>query len=144
MSDSSRVWLVISGSGRVQASKWGSFTTLCGFVGSGQQAETELTLHPPHANSKNRLKSFFEVGYTIVRPNVFAAGKRISIEILEGVGVHAWCPVALKRFGAFLKIRKCARKIFIVFVTLGDLNKTSNRAITHTSIKMHEGWSVLL
>jgi len=35
------------------------------------------------------LKSFFEVGYTIVRPNVFAAGKRISIEILEGVGVHA-------------------------------------------------------
>jgi len=30
---------VISGSGRVQASKWGPFTTLCGFVGRGQQAE---------------------------------------------------------------------------------------------------------
>jgi len=33
---------------------------------------------------------------------------------------------------------KCARKIFIVFVTLSDLNKTSNRAVTHTSYKMHE------
>jgi len=24
------------------------------------------------------------------------------------------------------------------------LNKTSNRAVTHTSYKMHENWSVLL
>jgi len=31
---------------------------------------------------------------------------------------------------AFSKKRKCARKIFIVFVTLSDLNKTSNRAVT--------------
>jgi len=30
------------------------------------------------------------------------------------------------------------KKIFIVFVTLGDLNKTSNRALTHTSFKIHE------
>ena len=136
--------LVISGSGRVQASKWGAFTTLCVFVGKGQQAEIERTVHPPPANSKNRLKSFCEVGYAHFRPNVFAPGKRISMEILVGVGVHAWCPAALKRFGAFSKKRKCARKIFIVFVTLGDLNKTSNRAVTHTSFKIHERWSVLL
>jgi len=29
------------------------------------------------------------------------------------------------------------KKIFIVFVTLSDLNKTSNRVLTHT-YKMHE------
>ena len=29
-------------------------------------------------------------------------------------------------------------KTFIVFVTLSDLNKTSNRAVTHTFYKMHE------
>jgi len=61
------------------------------------------------------------------------------MEILVGVGVNARCPVALRRFGAFSSKRKCARKIFIVFVTLGDLNKTSNRTVTHTSFKMHEG-----
>ena len=55
----------------------------------GQQAEIERTVHPPPANSKNRLKSFFEVGYANFRPNVFAAGKRISMEILVGVEVHA-------------------------------------------------------
>ena len=65
------------------------FTTLCGFVGRGQQAEIERTVHPPPANSKNRLKSFCEVGYTNFRPKVFAAGKRISVEILVSMGVHA-------------------------------------------------------
>jgi len=37
---------------------------------------------------------------TLLRPNDFAAGKWISMEILVGVGLHAWCPVALKRFAA--------------------------------------------
>ena len=46
-------------------------------------------IHPPSTNSKNRLKSFCEVGYASFRPNVFAAGKRISVVILVGVGLHA-------------------------------------------------------
>jgi len=48
-------------------------------------------------------------------------------------------PSSIKNIWNFSKKRKCARKIFIVFVTLGDLNKTSNRALTHTSFEMHEG-----
>jgi len=35
----------------------------------------------------------------------------------------------------------CKEKIIVV--TLINLNKTSNRAVTHT-YKMHENWSVLL
>ena len=62
--------LVISGSGRVQARKWGPFTNLCGYVGRGQQGEIER-IHPPPTNSKNRLKSFCEVGFADFRPNVF-------------------------------------------------------------------------
>ena len=131
-----------SGSGRVQASEWGPFTTLCGYVRRGQQGKIE-SIRPPPTNSKNRLKPFCEVGCAIFRLNVFAAGKRISVEILVGVGLHVWCPVELKKLVAFFKQWKCARKIFIVFVTLSDLNKTSNRAVTHT-YKMHENWSVLL
>ena len=46
-------------------------------------------VHPPPTNSKYRLKSFCEVGYANFRPNVCAAGKRISVEILVGVGLHA-------------------------------------------------------
>jgi len=101
--------LVISGSGRVQASKWGPFTTLCGYVCRGQQGEIER-IHPPPTNSKKRLKSFCEVGYANFRPNVFGAGKRISMEILVGVVLHAWCPVALKRFVAFTKSRNVQEK----------------------------------
>ena len=52
-------------------------------------------------------------------------------------------PSSVKNICSFLKKRKCARKIFIVFATLSDLNKTSNRAVTHTC-KMHENGSVLL
>ena len=33
----------------------------------------------------------------------FAAGERISMEILVGLGLHSRCPVALKRFVAFSK-----------------------------------------
>jgi len=85
--------LVISGSARVQASQWGPFTTLCRYVGRDQQGEIER-IHPPPTHSKNRFKSFCEIGYAKFRPNVFAAGKRISMEILVGVGLHAWWPVA--------------------------------------------------
>ena len=98
-----------SGSGRVQASKWGPFTTLCGYVCRGQQGENENIRLPPN-NSKYRLKSFCEVGYANFRPNVFAAGKRISIEILAGVGLHARCPAALKHFVAFSKNRNVQEK----------------------------------
>jgi len=42
-------------------------------------------------------------------------------------------PSRIKNIWSFFKNRKCARKMFIVFVSLGDLNKTSNRAVTHTS-----------
>jgi len=44
---------------------------------------------PPPTNSKNILKSFCEVGYANFRLNVFTAGKRMSMEILVGVGMHA-------------------------------------------------------
>jgi len=47
-------------------------------------------------------------------------------------------PGSIKKFFNFLKKRKGARNIFIVFVTLSDFNKTSNRAVNHTSYKMHE------
>jgi len=46
-------------------------------------------------------------------------------------------PSNIKKICSFFKKRKCARKIFIVFVTLSDLNKTSTRAVTHT-YKMDE------
>ena len=78
----------MSGSGRVQDSKLAPFTTLCGYLGRGQQGQIER-IHPPSTSSKNRLKSFCEVGYANFRPIVFAAGKRISVEILVGVGLHA-------------------------------------------------------
>jgi len=79
---------VISSSGRVQALKWGPFTTLCGYVCREQQEEIER-IHPPPTNSKYRLKPFSEVGYANFRPNVFVAGTRISMEILAGLGLHA-------------------------------------------------------
>jgi len=47
-------------------------------------------------------------------------------------------PSSIKKICSFFKKRKCARKILIVFVTLSDLNKTSNLAVTHTSYKTHE------
>jgi len=128
--------LVISGLGRDQASELGPFTTLCVCVCRGQQGEIER-IRPPPTNSKNRLKSFCEVGYTNFRPNAFSADKRISMEILVGVGLHALMPSCIKKICSFFKKRECARKIFIVFVTLSDLKKTSNRAVTHT-YKMDE------
>jgi len=69
---------------------------MCGYVRKGQQGEIER-IHPPPTNSKNKLKSYCEVGYANFRPNFFAAGKRISMDM------RAWCPVALKRFVAFSK-----------------------------------------
>jgi len=46
-------------------------------------------------------------------------------------------PSSIKKICNFFKKRKCARKIFIVFVTLSDFNKASNRAVIHI-YKMHE------
>jgi len=46
-------------------------------------------------------------------------------------------PSCIKKICSFFKKRTSARKIFIVFVTLSDINKISNRAVTHT-YKMHE------
>jgi len=94
-------------------------------------------MHSPHTNSKYRLKSFCEVGYANFRPNVFGVGKRISIEILVG-GATCMMPSCIKQICSFFKKRKCARKIFIVFVTLSDLNKISSLPITHNSYEMHE------
>jgi len=101
--------LAISGPGRVQASKWGLFATLCGYACRGQQGEIER-IPPPPTNSKNRLKSFCEVGSANFRRNVFAAGERISMEILVGVVLHAWCPVALKRL--FQKTEMCKKNVY--------------------------------
>ena len=46
-------------------------------------------------------------------------------------------PSNIKQIWSFFKKRKCARKVFIVFVTLSELNKASNRAVTHISYEMH-------
>jgi len=78
------------------------------------------------------------------------------MEIWLRVGLHVWCSVAkdLKHF----KEQKCARKVFsyhtlqytcrtlqfIVFLRWSNLSKTLNRAVTHTSYKMHENRCVLL
>jgi len=39
-------------------------------------------------------------------------------------------PSSIEKIGSFFRKRKYSRKIFIVLVTLCDLNKTSNRAVT--------------
>ena len=135
----------MSGSSRVRACNFGlqpgSGFKMRHFYNSvwvcrGQQGKIEK-IHPPPTNSKYKVKSFCEVGHANFRPNVFGAGKRISMEDLVGVGLHAWCPVALKRFVTFSKNGNVQEKIFIVLVTLSDLKKTSNRAVNHTSYKMH-------
>jgi len=46
-------------------------------------------------------------------------------------------PSDIKKICNFFKKQKCARKIFIAFVMLSALKKTSNRAVTHT-YKIHE------
>jgi len=45
------------------------------------------------------------------------------MEILIGVGLHAVMPSCIKKICSFFKKRKCARKIFIVFVALSNLNQ---------------------
>jgi len=47
-------------------------------------------------------------------------------------------PSSIEKICSFFKERKCASKIFIVFVILNNLNKTSNHAVNHNSYKMHE------
>jgi len=62
------------------------------------------------------------------------------MEILVKDGAVCMMPSSIKNICSFFKKWKCARKISIVFCNLSssDLNKTSNRAVTHTSHKMHE------
>jgi len=60
-----------------------------------QQGEIER-IHPPPTNSKYRLISFCEAGCANLGPNVFAADKRLAMEIFVGVELHAICPVAFK------------------------------------------------
>jgi len=55
------------------------------------------------------------------------------MEILGSVGAACMMPSSIKKICRFYKKRKCARKIFIGIVTLSNLNKTPNRAVTHTS-----------
>ena len=102
MSGSSLVWACDFGLGLGSGFKMKPFYKSVWVCRQRQQWEIER-IHPPPTKSKNILKSLFEVGYANFRPNVFGAGKRISMEILVGVGLHAWCPVALKRFVAFSK-----------------------------------------
>jgi len=42
------------------------------------------------------LISFCEAGCANLGPNVFAADKRLAMEIFVGVELHAICPVAFK------------------------------------------------
>jgi len=46
-------------------------------------------MHPPPTSTESNLKSFCEVGCDNFRPNVFVADKRISMEILVRMGLHA-------------------------------------------------------
>jgi len=45
---------------------------------------------------------------------------------------------SIKKACSFYEKWKCAREIFIVFVTLMVLDKTSHLAVTHTSYNMHK------
>jgi len=63
-------------------------------------------------------------------------GKKISMEFWGGVA--GMMRSGIEQICSFYKERKCARKIFIVIVTLSNLKKTSNRAVNHTFCKMHE------
>ena len=51
--------------------------------------------HYPSA-AKINCKSFCKVGYANFGQTFFATSKRISMEILVGVGLHAWCPLLTK------------------------------------------------
>ena len=98
--------LLISDSGRVQASKWSPFTTLCVYVCKGHQREIER-LRPPPTNSKNRLKSFFEIGYvSVFQPfccsGTFSKCLRCS-----------WNPVQLWHSGTLLQPRRTVVANFV-------------------------------
>jgi len=66
------------------------------------------------------------------------------MEILGSVGAACMMHSSIKKICRFYKKRKCARKIFIGIVTLSNLNKTPNRAVTHTSLKVQENCCILL
>ena len=56
------------------------------YAGANKGRWKGYILHP--SNSKYKLTSFSEIGYSNFRPNVSGACKRISMEILIGVGLH--------------------------------------------------------
>jgi len=115
---------------------------LDGYVCRGRQMEIER-IHPPPISCKNRLKSFCEVGYTI-SGLIFCCWQEDINGAFGRGGATYMMPSSIKKICSFSKKRKCARKIFIVFVTLSNLSMTSNRAVTHASYKIHENWCVLL
>ena len=101
--------LAISGSGRVgfKMRPFHNSVWVCMHgPARGDWKDTSST----HKQQKNRLKSCCEVGYANFRPNVFAAGKTISMEIFIGLGLHAWCPVA-KDLYLFQKTEMCKKNI---------------------------------
>ena len=69
--------------------------------------------------------------------------KALPVTTGLGVGLQEWCAVTLKRFVVLQRAEMC-KTIFIVFVTLSNLKKTSNRAVNHTSYKTYENWCFLL
>ena len=119
---------------RVQAWKWGPFATLCGYVGRGQQVEIERK-HPQHINSKIRLKSFGEVDYANFRPNVFCRWWEDINGDFGRVGAAFTMPSSIKKICSFFKKRKCARKIFIVFV-----KRASNCCRIHRIFRVGAVW----
>jgi len=58
------------------------------YVCRRRQGEIER-IHPPPTSSKNRLKSVCDIGYANLRPNLFVTCKKILIEVLVGMGLHA-------------------------------------------------------
>ena len=111
------------------------------FTGGNKGRLKGYILHPPTV--KIDWNHFAKYATLILGPMFLLLVRGYQWRFCCGCGcMHEWCR-NIQKICSFFKKRKCARKIIIVFVTLSDLNKTSNRAVTHT-YKMHENWSVLL
>jgi len=136
MSGSSRVRDCDFGLGSFSGFKLKPYYNSVWVCRQGQQGDVER-IRPPPINSKNRLKSFCKVDYANFRPNIFAAGKRIITGDFGRGGAACMMPSSIKKICSFFIQRIYARIICIVFVTLSNLNKTSNRAVAHT-YEMHE------
>jgi len=81
-------------------------------IGKGQQGEIER-IRPPPTNSRNRLKSFCEVGYANFRPNAFSAGKRIINGDFGMGGAACMMPSSIKKICSFFqKTEMCKENIY--------------------------------